>query len=59
MDSSVLPKQYLSQELADPSIKDIKVGETETLKDYGIGEYIYGVYAKNNTTGPWASTSKK
>jgi prepilin-type N-terminal cleavage/methylation domain-containing protein len=57
IDSDVLPKQYLSQELADPSIKDIKVGNTETLKDYGIGEYIYGVYAKNNTI--WDSTSKK
>jgi hypothetical protein len=34
IDGSVLPKQYLSQELADPAIKDIKVGETETLKDY-------------------------
>ena len=59
MDSDVLSKQYLSQELADPSIKDIKVGSTETLKDYGIGEYIYGVYAKNNSSGLWDGTSKK
>lgn len=57
IDSDVLPKQYLSQELSDPAIKDIKVGNTETLKDYGIGEYVYGVYAKNNTD--WTSTSKK
>lgn len=57
IDSDVLSKQYLSQELSDPSIKDIKVGNTETLKDYGIGEYVYGVYAKNNTD--WTSTSKK
>ena len=57
MDSDVLPKQYLSQELSDPSVKDIKVGNTETLKDYGIGEYVYGIYAKNNID--WTSTSKK
>lgn len=57
MDSDVLSKQYLSQELSDPSLKDIKVGNSETFKDYGIGEYVYGVYAKNNTV--WDSTSKK
>lgn len=57
IDSDVLPKQYLSQELSDPSIKDVTVGDTQVLKDYGIGEYIYGVYAKNNTD--WTSASKK
>ncbi|MDD5377372.1 MAG: type II secretion system protein [Candidatus Gracilibacteria bacterium] len=57
MDSDVLSKQYLSQEISDPSIKDIKVGNTETLKDYGIGEYVYGVYTKNNTD--WTNASKK
>ncbi len=57
MDSYVLPKKYLSQELSDPVLNDIKVGNNQVLKDYGIGEYIYGVYAKNNTT--WDNTSKK
>jgi hypothetical protein len=57
IDSNVLPKQYLSQELSDPSIKDIKVGDTESLKDYGIGEYIYGIYAKNVSTIDWANTT--
>lgn len=57
IDSDVLAKKYLDQELADPAIKDIKVGNTETLKDYGIGEYVYAVYAKNNTD--WTSASKK
>ncbi|MFA6090898.1 MAG: prepilin-type N-terminal cleavage/methylation domain-containing protein [Candidatus Gracilibacteria bacterium] len=57
VDSDVLSKQYLSQDLSDPSIKDIKVGSTETLRDYGIGEYVYGVYAKSNTN--WTTTSKK
>lgn len=56
IDSDVLSKQYLSQMLLDPSLKDIPVGNSETLGDYGIGEYVYGVYAKNNTN--W-STSKK
>ena len=59
IDSDVLAKKYLDQELADPAVKDIKVGNTDTLKDYGIGEYVYAVYAKNNTAGPWDSTSKK
>lgn len=59
IDSDVLPKQYLSQELSDPSLRDTKVENDKTLKDYGIGEYVYGVYAKNNTTGSWNSTSKK
>ena len=57
IDSSVLPKQYLSQELSDPAIKDIKVGDTQTFKDYGLGEYIYGVYAKSNTL--WDNTGRK
>lgn len=57
IDSSVLSKQYLSQELIDPVLKDIKVGNNGVLQEYGIGEYVYGVYAKNNTT--WTSTSKK
>ena len=57
IDSDVLSKQYLSQELADPSVKDIKVGNTEILKDYGIGEYVYGVYAKNVLAADWTSTT--
>ncbi|MDD5197791.1 MAG: type II secretion system protein [Candidatus Gracilibacteria bacterium] len=57
IDSDVLSKQYLSQELVDPSLKDTKVGNDKTLKDFGIGEYTYGVYAKNNSV--WTSASKK
>ncbi|MCK9272883.1 type II secretion system GspH family protein [Candidatus Gracilibacteria bacterium] len=48
IDSSVLSKQYLSQELVDPSLKDIKVGDTQSFKDFGIGKYVYGVYAKSD-----------
>ncbi len=57
VDSSILSKQYLSQELTDPAINDIKIGDTQTFKDYGLGKYVYGVYAKMNTI--WDSTSKK
>ena len=56
MDNTVLPKKYLSQEVTDPSIADIKVGSTNFMKDYGVGKFVYAVYAKLNTD--WA-TSKK
>lgn len=57
MSQEVLGKQFLSQDLADPSVKDVKVGDTKTMKDYGVGHYVYGVYAKNNTD--WTSASRK
>lgn len=57
MSSAVLGKQYLSQDLFDPSLKDTKVGDSKTMKDFGVGHYVYGVYAKNNTD--WTSASKK
>jgi hypothetical protein len=34
VDSSVLGKSFLSQELYDPALKDVKVGDTKTMKDY-------------------------
>ncbi len=49
MDSNVLGKQYLSQELFDPALKDVKVW-TGTFKDYWIGKYVYWVYAKPVTS---------
>lgn len=57
MSQEVLGKQFLSQDLLDPSLKDVKVGDTKTMKDFGVGHYVYGVYAKNNTD--WTSASKK
>lgn len=58
IDSTIwLWKKYLSQELADPSIKDIKVWDSSVMKDYWVGEYVYWVYAKNNST--WDSSSTK
>ena len=53
MDSSVLGKQYLSQELVDPNLKDIKVWNDKTFNDYWVGKYVYWVYAKSNFTPTW------
>ncbi|EKE29213.1 MAG: hypothetical protein ACD_2C00208G0014 [uncultured bacterium (gcode 4)] len=57
IDKDVLTKAYLSTELLDPGLKDVKVGDTESFKDYWIWEYVYWVYAKSNTT--WTSASQK
>ena len=59
MDSTVLSKQYLSQELLDPSLKDMKVWDSSTFKDYWIWGYIYSVYAKPNNPTSWNSNWKK
>ncbi|MDP5039015.1 MAG: hypothetical protein NWP80_01050 [Candidatus Gracilibacteria bacterium] len=37
-------KTYLSKELYDPELGDTKVGANKMI-DYGIGKYVYGVYA--------------
>lgn len=57
INQGVLSKEYLSQDLLDPSVKDVKVGDTKSMRDFGIGHYVYGVYAKNNTD--WTSASEK
>lgn len=64
VDATVLTKQYLSQELADPSLKDTKVGNSGVFKDFGIGEYVYSVYSKPAAAASWnglgtASAGKK
>lgn len=46
--SSTLPKEYLSQALYDPHLKDVKVWDNKTFKDYWIWEYVYWVYAKSD-----------
>lgn len=51
MEQSLMGKQYLSQDIADPTA-DTKVGTDKTLKDFGIGRYVYAVYAKP-TAGAW------
>ncbi len=57
MEQSILGKQYLSQDVADPSA-DTKVGSTQTLKDFGIGRYVYAVYAKSALPAAWNTDSK-
>jgi len=59
IDSTVLNKQYLSQELADPSLKDIKVWDTETFGTYWIWKYIYSIYAKPAASASWNTNWKK
>lgn len=58
IDSTVLSKQYLSQDLMDPGLKDVKVGSTQTLSDFGIGRYVYGVYAKAAVPASWNTDTK-
>ena len=53
MDPTVLSKSYLSQDLLDPGIKDIKIGSTGTFADFGIGRYVYAVYAKPAPAASW------
>ena len=59
MDGTVLSKQYLSQELFDPALKDIKVGQDKTFADFGIGKYIYAVSAKPMIYSSWNAAGKK
>lgn len=58
IDWTVLSKQYLSQELLDPSLKDIKVWNAWVFKDYWIGKYTYSVYAKPAVHASWNTTDK-
>ncbi|MFZ4461981.1 MAG: type II secretion system protein [Patescibacteria group bacterium] len=53
IDPSVLPKEKLSQDLLDPALKDIKVGGSQTFADYGLGRYVYAVYAKSAAPASW------
>ncbi len=53
MDPSVLPKSSLSQDLLDPGLKDIKVGSDKVFSDFGIGRFIYSVYAKGAAPAAW------
>lgn len=57
LEQSLFGKQYISLDIADPSA-DTKVGDTKTLKDYGIGRYVYAVYAKPPASGTWNADGK-
>ena len=59
IDSSVLSKEYLSNDLLDPALKDVKVGSSKTYSDFGLGKYVYGVYAKPATALTDWNTDKK
>lgn len=58
MNTNVLSKQYLSQDLFDPSVRDLKVGADKTMRDFGVGHYVYGVYAKP-AGSTWNDGNKK
>jgi len=52
-------KRYLSKDLYDPEIGDIKItGSGNTMFDYGLGRYSYAIYAKNRTNSSWSSSKK-
>ena len=39
--------KYLSKDLYDPEVGDIKVGSNADMIDQGIGRYVYGIYKKS------------
>lgn len=59
VDSTNLSKEYLSQELFDPSIADAVYNDTSRLKEKGIGKYVYAVYATPATLASWNAGNKK
>ena len=48
--------KYLSKDLYDPEVGDIKVGASENMIDQGIGRYVYGIYKKSFN---WASNNQE
>jgi prepilin-type N-terminal cleavage/methylation domain-containing protein len=57
MTQAIVGKQFLSQDVADPS-SETKVGTNNVLKDYGIGRYPYAVFAKAAAPASWNPDSK-
>ncbi len=52
--SDVFGKKYLSKDLYDPEIWDVAIESTsKKMIDYGIGRYVYGVFAQPKTTNLW------
>ncbi len=58
---STLGKTYLSKDLYDPEIGDLKVNSTSNkMIDYGIGRYVYAVYKKRvGTWTTWGTDNKQ
>jgi len=49
-------KAFLSKDLYDPEISDIKVNSTlNTFIDYGLGRYVYATFKKNKAAWNWTS----
>ncbi|MDD5769389.1 MAG: FISUMP domain-containing protein [Candidatus Gracilibacteria bacterium] len=51
-------KAYLSKDLYDPELGDVKVSGSGTLIDRGIGRYIYAVYTKSKGNITWGTNNK-
>lgn len=51
-----LGKKYLSKDLYDPELWDVKVVSTSNkMIDYGIGRYVYAIYKKNGGNTKWTT----
>jgi len=50
---NTLTKRYLSKDLYDPEVGDIKVWDRKMI-DYWIGRYVYATYKKNKTAWKWS-----
>ena len=57
---SVVWRKYLSKDLYDPEIWDLKVNSTNNKRiDYGLGRYIYAVYRKPRASNlDWWNSNK-
>lgn len=54
---TTMGKQYLSKDLYDPELWDLKMTSGETLIEKWVGRYVYGVYSKSNGS-LWATNNK-
>lgn len=49
-----LGKKYLSKDLYDPEVWDLKIKSTSNkMIDFGIGRYVYAVYKKSKSSWNW------
>lgn len=54
---NTMGKQYLSKDLYDPELWDLKIQWGGTLIEKWVGRYVYGVYSKSNGS-LWATNNK-
>ena len=51
-----LGKKYLSKDLYDPELWDVKINDTsDTMIDYWVWRYVYATYKKYKASGTWPS----